>query len=257
MFKSLLASLGMGAAQIDLILEQDVIHMGQHIQGKIVLTAGDVEQKIEGLYVDFKLNSRYSKGDQTRFVNEVVSRIPITKQEFVVQPGEVRELPFSFQCPDLLPVSSVNTRYYFQTNLEIKAGIDSKDRDFVTVKPSGLIHNFLEGFALLGFVHRAEGYTGKRSGDRQIIQFQPTTWLRGEYDEIVFSYQPGSSVDSISGFFELDKRTTGVMGLLADKMDLDEKKGRYRFTRDQLATPEQAAERIRHFIIENSKHLYG
>lgn len=257
MFKSFLASLGVGAAQIDLILEQDTIQMGQSTKGKIVLTAGDVEQKIEGLFVDFKLNSRYSQGEHTQFVDEVVRRIPITKQEFVVQPGEVQELPFSFQCPDLLPVSSVNTRYYFQTNLEIKLGIDAKDRDFVTVNPTGLIYNFLEGFYLLGFVHRAEGYTGKNRGDRQIIQFQPTTWLRGKFDEIVFSYQPGSSKNSISGFFELDKRTSGVMGLLADKMDLDEKKGYYRFTANQLATPEQAAETLRHFITENSKHLYG
>ena len=115
----------------------------------------------------------------------------------------------------------------------------------------------MDGFARLGFAHRAEGYTGKQRDDCQIIQFQPTTWLRGKFDEIVFSYHPGQSQHQISGFFELDKRTRGVLGMLADEMDLDEKKGYYQFSAHQLATPEIAAETIRQFIIENSKGLYG
>lgn|GEM_PF-2423865 len=256
-FKSFLASLGMGAAKIDLMLSSDQITMGENVDGKIVMTGGNVEQKIEGLFVDFKLSSRFSKGDQTIFVNETIQRVNIFKDQFVVEPGQTMEFPFSFQCPEYLPVSSVNTRYYFQTNLEIKAGIDSKDRDFIVVRPSGLIKNFMEGFQLLGFVHRAEGYTGRIRDDQQIIQFQPTSWLRGEYDEIVFSYHPGQSQQQISGSFELDKRTSGVIGMLADELDLDEKKGYYRFSASQLQTPQVAAETIRQFIIENSKGLYG
>lgn len=257
LFKSLLASLGVGAAKIDLILNSDYLTMNEQAEGKIVLTAGDTTQKIEGLFVDFKLNSRFSRGDQTVFVDEQVARIPISQDEFMIEPGQVLEYPFSFHCPDLLPVSSVNTRYYFQTNLEIKAGIDARDRDFVVLMPTGLIANFMAGFEQLGFIHHAEGYTGKRRDDQQIIQFQPTTWLRGEYDEIVFSYRPGKSQNEIAGFFELDKRTSGALGMLADHMDLDEKKGYYRFSAAELSSPQQAAETIRNFIIENSKNLYG
>lgn len=247
----------MGAAKIDLILTRDYVMTNEQVEGKIVLQGGDVAQEIEGLFVEFKVNSRFSQGDHTVFVDEVVKQVPVIRETFHVQPGENREFPFSFHCPDGLAVSSVNTRYYFQTNLEIKSGVDAKDRDFIEVLPTGILGNFLAGFKALGFVHRAEGYTGKKRDDNQIIQFQPTTWLRGEYDEIVFSFTPGYSHREVSGFFELDKRTSGLMGALADQMDLDEKKGHYRFSAEQLATPEQAAETIRAFIIENSKKLYG
>lgn len=115
----------------------------------------------------------------------------------------------------------------------------------------------MEGFQLLGFVHRAEGYTGRSRDDQQIIEFQPTTWLRGKYDEIVFSYYPGQSQTHISGFYELDKRTSGFIGMIADELDLDERKGYYQFSADQLRTKEVAAETIRRFIIEHSKGLYG
>lgn len=255
MFKSLLASLGLGAAKIDLILDDHHVTLGETVTGKIVLIGGDVEQVIESLYVDFKLDSRYTVGDKTRYVSEVIERIPISTEMFTVQSNQISEFPFSFHCPRDLPISSVCTKYYFQTNLEIKQGIDSKDRDYVDVLPTGIVKNFMAGFHRLGFLHYAEGYTGL--GGKQIIQFRPTTWLRGQYDEIVFDYQPSQTANGITGFFELDKRTTGLMGALADQLDLDERKGRYHFSRHQLATPDQAEDTIRQFIIRHSKDLLG
>jgi sporulation-control protein len=255
MFKSLLASLGLGAAKIDLILDRSFVVTGKEVTGKIVIAGGDVKQILEGLYVDFILDSRYTVGESTRHVSEVVQRISIFKDDYTIQPQQNYEVPFSFQCPQGLPVSSVCTRYYFQTNLEIKQGIDSHDRDYIDVRPTGLLRNFLAGFSRLGFVHHAEGYTGE--GGKQIIQFRPTTWLHGEYDEILFDYRPGETEQGIGGFYELDKKTRGIMGVLADSLDLDESQGQYYFSREQLATEEKAEETIRQFIIEKSQNLAG
>lgn len=257
MFKSFLASLGVGAAKIDLILNRDVLVMGEEATGKIVLKGGEVEQRIEGLSVEFCLASSYKKGDRRVNVNEKIAAIPITTETFTVAPDQVKEYPFSFTCPDYLPVSSVNTRYYFQANLEIKKGLDAQDRDYVEVHPSGLQKNFLDGFKALGFVHRGEGYTGSSDQGYQIIQFHPTTWLKGEYDEIVFKYQPHATQHGVSGFFELDKRTSGLLGMIADELDLDEKKGRFHFDAADLATADKAAETIRRFIITHSQGLIG
>ncbi|OYD07831.1 sporulation protein [Paludifilum halophilum] len=255
MFQSILASIGVGAARIDLVLNQDAITMGEAAEGTITLQGGKVEQQIEGLTVDFCLASRFEKDDDTVHVHETVARIPVSRETFTVHPDETKEFPFSFVCPEYIPVSSVTTQYYFQTNLEIQSGIDSQDRDFVDVYPSGLQKNFLEGFHHLGFVPYMEGYTGKKRNRLQIIQFQPTTWLRGQFDEVVFSYQTDLTHQSVSGFFELDKKTSGLTGMFADAMDLDERKGRYSFDADDLATPEQAAETIRNFIIRHTEDL--
>lgn len=256
MFKKLLASLGVGAAKIDLVLDSDVVTMGEEVTGKVYVQGGEVKQHIEELEVHFKLSSSFKKGDHIRHVNETIATIPVIQEGFEVHPGEKKEFDFHFDCPELLPVSSVNTRYYFQSNLEINAGIDAKDRDVVEVQPSGLLKNFLGGFTKLGFVHYGEGYTGRKDGGVQIIQFHPTTWMRGKFDEIVFSYQPGH-VKSIKGFFELDKKTKGLIGMLADELDLDEKKGSYEFSAEELASEEAAAETIRNFIIKNSAGLIG
>ncbi|MDN4594263.1 sporulation protein [Polycladomyces subterraneus] len=255
MFKTLLASLGVGAAKIDLILDDATVTMGQPVNGKLVLTGGNVGQKIEKLTVEFHVTSAFQRGDQTIYVDDTVSTIPVTMDSFTIHPGEVQEFSFSFVCPAYLPVSSVHTRYDFRSNLAIAAGIDAKDRDTVVVRPQGLLRNFLEGFQRLGFIPRSEGYTGIRNGGVQIIQFQPTDWMRGAFDEVVFSYTPARTQERIEGHFELDKKTQGLIGMLADHLDLDEKKGYFRFEAAELATVEQAAETIKRFIERNTQGL--
>lgn len=255
MFKSLLASLGVGAATIDLILDRDVLTMGKAVTGKVVLKGGEVEQLIEGLSVEFRLASAYKKDDLYINVNETIQTVNITDEHFTVLPDDYKEFPFHMVCPALLPVSSINTRYYFQTDLEIKRGLDAQDRDFVEVYPVGIQKNFLEGFRALGFVHQEEGYTGRRNRGYQMIEFRPTGWLRGEFDELVFMYKPEESYNQISGFYELDLKTKGLVGFLADELDLNEKKGRFTFSAQQLRTVEEAAFHIKEFINKNMKGL--
>ncbi|WP_164491819.1 sporulation protein [Staphylospora marina] len=255
MLKRFLASLGIGAAKIDLILDKHHIVMGEEVTGKIILKGGEVEQKVDGLNVHLRLSSKYKKGDHTLPVNETVATVPVFRESFIVSPGESKEFPFSFTCPKYLPVSSLNTRYYFQTELDIQQGLDAKDIDAVAVIPSGLLFNLLEGFKLLGMTHLGEGYTGQRDGGWQIIQFHATREFRGEYDEIVFMYQPRHTEHRISGYFELDKQTRGLLGMIADELDLDERKGSFSFGPAELESPQKAAETIREFIRRNSEGL--
>jgi len=240
MFKKILSSIGIGSAKIDLVLDREVVTMGDILGGKLLVTGGATEQKIGNITVDLRVDSSYVSNDQTRSYEKSVTSVKIS-DEFTIGAGEKREFPFTCQVPEFIAMSSVTTRYYFLTNLDIQAGLDSKDRDFVQVLPSGLMKNFVEGFKALGCVPKLEGF----NGTYQIIDFRPTTWLAGKLDELVFSFQPGLSNREIVGYFEIDKKTSGIGGWLADEMDLDEKKGAFRFTSDQLQTVEQAQTTIR------------
>jgi sporulation-control protein len=257
MLKNFLASMGFGAAKINLQLDSQVVTMGERITGTITLVGGDAEQVTDGVDVSFHLSSRYSRGDNVHQVSETVTKIPITSERLIIGTGMRLEYPFTFSCPEGLPVSSGYTHYYFVTDLDIEGGIDAKDRDLIEVRPSGILKNFLSGFDSLGFSLYTEGYTGKYHHAMQIMQFRPTTWLRGEYDEIVFAYSTGHTGSQITGWFELDKKTHGLMGALADELDLDEKKGNYTFFAHDLSSTERAAETIRNFIIHHSKGLIG
>nr|WP_232336364.1 sporulation protein [Thermoactinomyces sp. CICC 10522] len=229
--KNFLASLGFGAAQVDLVLDRENLTMGEPVTGKIVLKGGEVKQVMEGLRVHFCLASAYPSGGQRVDVNEVVAKITVFEEDVVIKPEELREYPFEFVCPRHLPVSSVNTRFFFQTDLEIKSGVDAEDRDIVDVYASGLQGHFLDGFARLGFKHHNEAYTGKEKDGFQIIHFRPTSWLSGEIETVGIKYQPAAVDHWISGTYELKG-----------------KEGRFHFSAEELATLEHAAETLRQFF---------
>ncbi|MBA4493768.1 sporulation protein [Paenactinomyces guangxiensis] len=219
MIKNFFASMGLGAAKVDLLLDQPAITMGEKVTGTIVLKGGSAEQRVEGLSVDFYLGSHYTVAGNRVGVKEKIKTIPITSETFTIEPGQVREYPFVFTCPKYLPVSSVSTRYYFETHLELKYGADAEDVDYVDVLPVGLLKNFLDALRELGLVHQKEEYTGGIDKEQR-IKFHATGWLKGEYDEIWFAYQPALITDDfLEVEYELDRRTS-----LAAQPDLAERK---------------------------------
>lgn len=252
LFKTLLASLGIGAARIDLVLDRAEVVMGEEVTGQLYVYGGNVEQEIEGLSVDLRLKSYHAKTAQE--IEETVCTIKVTDEEFKLKPGVEMKFPFSFVCPYTLPISSINTKYYFMSNLEIDNGVDAKDRDFIKVKPAGLIKQFLEGMSELGMELKWEGLSGEGDEYLQMFQFRPTDWLKGQANEIIFWYDTVKSKKELCGFFEFDGQFSGEGGDLADFLSLDETSGTFVFTHEQLVTREVAAETIR---IHLQRHLKG
>lgn len=250
MFKKILSSIGIGVAKVDLILNQNSVEMGDKVDGRIIVRAGQVEQQIGRIDVQLRVNSTYVQNDQQRRVDESIANVKIT-DGFSLQPGDVKEYPFSFQVPNFIPISSLNTRYYFLTNLDIEAAVDHQDRDYIHIYPSGLMKNFFGAFENLGFTPKLEGYTGHY----QMIDFRPTRWLAGQLDELVFQYSPAQTQNSISGFFEIDKKSRGMGGWIADELDLDEKKGRFHFSSSELSSISTAEQTIRNFIQRHFSNL--
>ncbi|SFI60423.1 sporulation-control protein [Thermoflavimicrobium dichotomicum] len=250
MFKKLLASAGIGSAKIDLILNQESLTMGEPVIGQIVLKGGKVEQEIESLYVDFRLASSFKKDGEFIDIDETVAVIQVN-QRTLIKEGETREFPFQFICPKCLPVSRIHTRFYFQSNLEIKYGLDSFDRDYVAVHPIGLQKNFLGAFEALGFRLHNEGYTGAKFGTIQILKFYPEMWLHDQLDEIIFMYQITNINEEVSGLFKFHKKARNLDGSVEGYANTGEKKGNFCFRFNELATIEQATQTVQQFILDH------
>ncbi|MBA4493882.1 sporulation protein [Paenactinomyces guangxiensis] len=242
MFKTLLASAGVGAARIDLVLDDSKVTMGETVAGKIIAVGGSTEQKVDELTVKFNMESYHGKNLNT--IQREIASIEVTDDDFVIRPGEEKVFPFQFDCPFTLPVSSVSTKYYFDTNLEIKWGKDSKDRDYIDVLPAGFLKNFLDGFQLLGFKPKWEGLLEDDGKFSQLIQFQPVKQFRDDFEEVTFIYQTRKTYKGVKGYFEFDANTTGDHSVLIDMLNLDEMSGKFKFDADDLATPEKAKEKI-------------
>lgn len=146
MFQNLLAKFGFGSAKVDLVLHQNTYMLGETVTGELTIQGGKIEQKINKIDVDFQLS--ILKDEQT--YQQRIQTFPF-HQSFNIQPGELRSFPFSYSLPLNLPISSSTVQFYFITRLDIASGLDSSDRDEITIEPPVPLQKVLTALNQLGF----------------------------------------------------------------------------------------------------------
>ncbi|WP_124726765.1 sporulation protein [Staphylospora marina] len=232
MFKKFLARLGKGSARVDLVLEKDAYRLGEEIRGELVIQGGTVEQDINKIDIDLMVYVRGEKLEQSALVNRF--SFP---EKFTIGPSEVKSFPFQYTLPENLLVSGYSVSYAFITHLDIAGGVDSSDRDPVTVLPPTRLQRVLEAFQSLGF---QEKY-GSRSFDGHLQEFemQPTDLFKGEVEEIEFCAVIQD--DGIALLLETD-----VLTFAGEK----EIKRELWLENSLLDNPDQLAEHLRQVIAE-------
>jgi sporulation-control protein len=255
-FETVLASMGMGAAKIDLRLDRDFVKTGEEVTGKIVVTGGKAEQKIEGLSVFFMLQSVHAKNANS--IHKQIATIDVSHEEFSLQCNEERSFSFAFTCPANIPASSINTKYYFATNLEIKNAVDSHDQDFIKVLPDDRVVQFLTGFKQLGFKQNWEGLFAVEHGWSQLIQYHPTTYFYGVCNNITVYFRHNLEKDTIEGVLEVSEHHTNDYSALIDMFHLDEAVRSFELTADDLSTMEKAKTKLESIVkvmLKNKSNL--
>jgi sporulation-control protein len=129
--------------------------------------------------VDFVISIRTKKQEYTA----TVAKIHVS-DSFTIGVSERKELPFSYKLPKDFLISSQSVAYYFVTNLDIAAGLDNRDHDYVRINPPQRLNNLIAAFEQLGF-HEKHG-SRSFNGYTQEFEFAPTSFLRGEVEEVEF-----------------------------------------------------------------------
>ena len=138
MFKKILASLGKGAATVDLQCGNRNYQAGESIQGEVVIQGGEVEQNINQLTVRLMMNVVLKQGS----VSKEVAHIPLVNRD-CIHPKERKVIPFHYVLPTNIPISRGTVSYYLDTHLDIEGGVDRKDVDRLVIEPRILFKPFL------------------------------------------------------------------------------------------------------------------
>lgn len=178
MFKKLLAKFGAGAADVDLVLSKDRYELGETIVGEFVVKGGEVEQQINRIDVDFVVSIWKNGREYTQLITR-----KLVSPGFHIHSKERKVIPFSYDPPKDILVSGEFVRYFFVTNLDIDAGKDSSDRDYIQILAPLRLQGILHAFEKLGF--QEETYSRSFDGYSQIFAFVP---MNDSYqvNEIVF-----------------------------------------------------------------------
>ncbi|MED0680489.1 sporulation protein [Aneurinibacillus thermoaerophilus] len=175
----MMAKLGFGSARVDLVLRNSEFILGDTVEGELVIQGGAVEQYIKKIDVQFMMAIRTKQNEY----RQAIATIPFACN-FNIGAEERKVFPFRYELPKDLLISSHTVAYYFVTNLDIAAGVDNQDRDYIRVNPPQRFQNIIAAFEQLGF--REKHDSRKFNGYAQEFEFFPTTFLRDRVKEVEF-----------------------------------------------------------------------
>ncbi len=142
----LLSSAGIGAARVDTLLGKDAYQPGETIDARVMLYAGRVDQRIDGIH--FSVHSMISAKEQAEIAHCTLA------EGFLLKANSVVELPVKLALPDFTPVSAGPIQCWLNTGLDIPKAIDPTDRDPIRIVPTPAQQAVLDAIGELGFEQR-------------------------------------------------------------------------------------------------------
>ncbi|MCU9613616.1 sporulation protein [Caldibacillus lycopersici] len=223
------ASVGIGGAEIDVILDNNIFTVGEEINGRIEVKGGSIEQKIESLYLTLKTN--FLRKIDEKMVKDIatIGRFQLSEC-FTIKPNEKIERPFSFTLSVDTPLTYGKTKIWIESGADIKNAIDPTDKDYIKVVPNELMAAVINSVANLGFSLRnadcelVPNAIRNRLPIIQEFEFVPYEGIfRGRLEEleIVFVNQ---SNHRLNLFMEMDRKERGLVGFFSEAFEMDEKK---------------------------------
>ncbi|WP_299584635.1 sporulation protein [uncultured Microbulbifer sp.] len=220
MFQKLKASLGIGAAKVDTVLESSSVFQGEIIRGDIHILGGDVEQAIEAISVKVCTEVKVETDNGINYSDFVLDAVQVV-DTFTIGVGENRKLRFEIKLNDEVPITVLRARknqcrVWLETALDIDFALDPKDRDYLEVKPLPVVADIIamieqSGFSLVktdvekGYLRG--GSFSSRSGCYQEIEFKGGSFLGAKEIELSFTLDAGT----IHCLAEIDRKF-GVRG---------------------------------------------
>ncbi|MGG1660440.1 sporulation protein [Brevibacillus sp. NRS-1366] len=187
MFKKILAKFGVGAAKVDLKLDRPGYRLGETMTGVVRIEGGNVEQRISDLSA-LLLMRVHIRGQE---VTKQVQAFSISRN-FTVQPKPfVQEIPFSFEMPQGLAMSTPAIQYALHTKLDVEMALDPTDFDRVEVLPPEPVERVLKALDRLNLRQKPD--SGKLTPYGQEFSFFPGSNLGIPLNEleVIFFSVPG------------------------------------------------------------------
>lgn len=227
LFNRIMASVGIGSAKVDTLLEKGSYSPGEEVRGVIRLYGGAVEQQIEG--IDLAVMTYYTREVNDTKVQEK-AQLSVVRATSAIQlrANEQKDIPFAFQLPVSTPLTIGRTPVFIQTTADIRSAMDPTDQDRIDVVATPAIRTVIQAVESLGFrLREAETIYAPRLGGAHSPFVQELEWVpqsgayRGRLDELelIFLRQQGGSLELL---LQIDRKAVGLFGHFAEAMEMDE-----------------------------------
>ena len=121
-----MALLGIGSAEIDLILERELYRPGEVVYGHFSIKGGSIEQKLKRIDCDLVLTDKVAGIEKVMDTETILTSTQIDSEE-------LHNIPFSFRLPESMLASTDHISYRFLTRLIFNEGVTSQDQDRIQI----------------------------------------------------------------------------------------------------------------------------
>jgi len=256
LFKKAMASLSIGAATVDAVLEQPELVPGQQVDFTIRVRGGAVEQQIDNIYLNIccqYFEEREKHRGEGETVTEKVGQVYSLTQwslpeMFVIAPGEDRIFNASFVLPFNTPITLGEGKVWLETGLDIQFAIDPSDTDLLVVRPDAMMAGLFEALTQAGLQLRQVECEAARGFDLPFVQefeFVPVAGaFLGRWKELEIVVWRDEQ--QLNLWFEVDRLRRGLQGMLTGLLGRGELK---RYLAIPVTTPaEEAGQQVLAFL---------
>ncbi|WP_157314889.1 sporulation protein [Chitinibacter sp. GC72] len=229
MFKKLFASIGVGGATVNTVLDNASVYPGGTLSGHVEVQGGSVEQRIEHIRLVLMAEAERDTEHGEARVAQPIGQFQASGA-LVVKAGETLRLPFSLSLPLETPVNNgialstpgypyqpqVRAAVWVHTDLAIASAVDAQDRDYLDVHPLPQMQRLIAAMGVLGYAHTScdvelgsvrvnDVYSSL--GCYQEFEFRPAQGFFGRVQEVEISCIPRS--EGVHVLIEVDRRFSG------------------------------------------------
>jgi sporulation-control protein len=126
LLRKYMSLVGIGSAQIDLILEKEAYEAGETVRGTFHIKGGTIEQKLKRIECDLV------RVDPILELEEVIHTATILTSS-TIDANAGNQLSFTFTLPENIRPSTVDRKYRFTTRLHFTQGVASVDQDAISI----------------------------------------------------------------------------------------------------------------------------
>lgn len=254
LFRKSLASLGIGAARVDTVIQQDVLIPGDTLRVDVQVHGGQVEQQIDA--ISLVLCCHYMEeisilpdDSPLKKVNKICRLAEWSlSYPFMIAANEVRHFEAVLLLPYNSPITIGDSKVWLETQLDVPLAIDPADQERLTVRPDPLMDGVFTALELAGLRIRqveCEAASGFALPFVQEFEFVPVSGsYHGRWRELeIVAYRDESGLKL---WFEVDRCQHGLTGMLSGLLSRGEIK-RYCELPAGLH-PRQAGEQVLAFL---------
>ncbi|TAF33256.1 MAG: hypothetical protein EAZ57_06675 [Cytophagales bacterium] len=247
-FQRMLASIGIGAAKVDTVLEKEELVAGEHVKGYVHLKGGSTDQKIDKVSLFLLAQIPFGTAEEGGRTVYTIAELDVLTVPLTLKAKENQRIDFVFEVPTDTPTSlSQNTQLWFKTSAGIEDALDPTDADHVKIHPNFINSAILTAFKELDFSISGLSYEPRhyRMNTRfpfvQKLEFKPKSRFKEVLSELELVMVSHSTHTEL--FFELDRKKMGL--------DLGEKNIKLEITEVQAKQAQELLQTLKDLIEKN------